>query len=130
MADHFLCSPFDDPFDAALMLIRADWLEERGDLAAAEVFRGLAEAGIASMAILALDSALVSVPHKPDLFWYRYSEGCGFASGDGSAIKGGSEFKDGDGFGSGDGLEDGDEGESGSKARSGYGAGDSNDQDG
>lgn len=55
-------TPFRDaqasgPFDPVPLLILADWLEERGDLAGAEAMRGLAASGIASIVALALAEA-------------------------------------------------------------------------
>lgn len=63
----FLAAQAAAPFDPAPMLIHADWLEERGDLAGAAALRGLAAAGYPSLVGLALGAgSWGSVAYSPD----------------------------------------------------------------
>lgn len=98
-----------DPSDLAPMLIRAGWLEGRGDAIGAAALRSLPGAGIPSLHALALGAALDSAPRKSDQFepWY------GFGLGDGLADEGGAgygfEIGSGAGAGGGDGFEEAEE---------------------
>jgi uncharacterized protein (TIGR02996 family) len=86
-----------DPFDAAPMLIHADWLEEQGDQVGAEVLRGLAAARIPSLLALAFEATLISKPSMSEGLRFELgSEAeCGFGSGDGTGAGYGSGIGDG-----------------------------------
>lgn len=117
----FLAAQARDPFDPSPMLIHADWLEERGDLTAANALRGLVAAGIPSLVELALDSTLVSGPWRPDgsgqpdevgrMGIWRSGFGCGDgdefddAHGEGVGLRDALELnpRPGSGYGDGDG---------------------------
>lgn len=91
--------PFDaaqaaDPFDPSPTLIRADWLEERGDPVGAEVLRGLASSGVPSIAALALDVG-------------SESAGGYFGRGDVPGRDATSGWGEGDAFLGGGGIDDG-----------------------
>lgn len=85
------------PFDPSSMLIRADWSEERGDRAGAEVLRGLATAGIPSLVALAFEAALISRPSMSEGLRFEFGSGaeCGYGSGDGTGAGYGAGVGDG-----------------------------------
>lgn len=100
----FLIAQAGDPFDPAPMLIQADWLEERGDLAGAEALRGLAGAGIPSIVALTQSVGLFSAADDADRLDPR---GVFHGTRDGSAIGSGAGDQLGVGHGQGHGWPEG-----------------------
>lgn len=92
--------------DMAPMLIHADWLEECGDLVAAEVLRGLADGGIVSLVALALSVVLVSMPHMTDRFRSEDHDEGGPEDEEALGSGAGDALGDGDGTGFGAGIAD------------------------
>lgn len=95
----FLIAQAGDPFDPALMLIQADWLEGGGDATAAAVLRGLAGAGIPSLHALALDATMVGLPYAPDHFRTAEGDNYGAGAGDGAWYGYGHGERDGSQYG-------------------------------
>lgn len=97
----FLAAQARDSFDPMPVLVWANYLEERGDLAGVEALRGLAEAGYASPAGLAW---MLAAEPPADDFRLEYRPpidlAIGFGRGDGFGDRGG------DGSGEADGLND------------------------
>lgn len=122
--NRFLDAQADDPFDPAPILIQADWLEEEGDIAGAHALRGLAAAGYATLAMLALGACADSILNPDDGgiapgTWQAEDEGgqgngdrfperlewsLGGGHGDSFAVNSTHSSADGEGLGAGDGF--------------------------